>query len=71
MSEHPTGEQFLNQHGAIGLFADGFTALERKYLKFFMIQMNSETEIIQNIDMKKISKKDLHKVFYSMLYHYV
>ena len=38
---------------------------------FFMKKMNGETEIIEKINMKKISKKDLHKVFFSVLYHYL
>ena len=62
INEYPTGEQFLNQHGNIGLFAEGFTALERKFLKFLIMQMTGEIKDIQNTDMKKISKKDLHKV---------
>jgi hypothetical protein len=67
ISECPTGEQFLNQHGKIGLFADGFTSLERKYLKFLIIRMSGEEKDVQNIDMKKILKKDLHKVCNSQI----
>lgn len=54
ISEYPNGEQFLNQHGNIGLFADGFTSFERKYLKFLIIQMSGEIKDVQNIDMNKV-----------------
>ena len=67
INEYPTGEQFLNQHGNIGLFAEGFTALERKYLKFLITQMSGDIKDIQNIDMKRILKKDLHKVCYTRI----
>jgi hypothetical protein len=36
MHSHPTDIQFLNQHGNISLFKDGFTCLERRVLKGIM-----------------------------------
>ena len=62
MTEYPTGLQFLNQHGDISLFADGFTALERKYLKYLLLRLNDRVPNISDIVVKSISKKDLHKV---------
>lgn len=62
MTEYPTGLQFLNQHGDMSLFADGFTALERKYLKYLLLRLNDRVSNISDIVVKNISKKDLHKV---------
>ena len=62
MTEYPTGLQFLNQHGDMSLFADGFTALERKYLKYLLLRLNDRVSNISDIVVKDISKKDLHKV---------
>lgn len=36
MASYPTDLQFLNQHGDISLFQDGFTCLERRVLKGIM-----------------------------------
>ena len=62
MIEYPTGQQFLNQHGDISIFSDGFTAMERKYLKFLLLRMSVQADNIADIVVKSISKKDLHKV---------
>lgn len=62
MTEYPTDLQFLNQHGDMSLFADGFTALERKYLKYLLLRLNDRVSNISDIVVKNISKKDLHKV---------
>ena len=62
MTEYPTGLQFLNQHGDMSLFADGFTALERKYLKYLLLRLNDRVSNISDIVVKNISKRDLHKV---------
>lgn len=62
MIEYPTGLQFLNQHGDISIFSDGFTAMERKYLKFLLLRMSVQADNIADIIVKSISKKDLHKV---------
>lgn len=60
--EYPTGLQFLNQHGDMSIFADGFTAMERKYLKFLLLRMSDEADNISDIVVRNISKKNLHKV---------
>ena len=63
LTEYPTGLQFLNQHGNISLFADGFTAMEHKYLKYLLLRIYVNYEFVADIEVKFISKKDLHKVF--------
>ena len=62
MIEYPTGLHFLNQHGDMSIFADGFTAMERKYLKFLLLRMSDKADNISDIVVRNISKKNLHKV---------
>lgn len=52
----------FNQYSNIGLFSDGFTTLERKYIKFLIMLMSGEIENVRKIDIRKVLKKDLHTV---------
>lgn len=62
MSEYPTGEEFLHQHGNLAIFAKGFTALERKYLRFLLVRI-SGLDDVADVDIRKIAKEDLQRIW--------
>jgi hypothetical protein len=49
-------------HGDLSIFEDGFTALERRFLKSELINMTKGATSIGDVDMQGISKPVLHKV---------
>jgi hypothetical protein len=55
LSEYPTEEEYLNQHGNLFIYEIGFTSLERKYLRFLLILMSGvDVVTIADVDIKVI-----------------
>jgi hypothetical protein len=65
--EHPTAQTFLYQHGDLSLFS-GCTAIERRYIRYIVLGMTGYVDIA-DVDIKKVDKDFLWKVFFISMYH--
>jgi hypothetical protein len=66
VNEHPTAQSFLYQHGDLSLFS-GNTAIERRYIRW-LVQGMTGCDDIADVDIKKINKEYLWKVFLILMY---
>jgi hypothetical protein len=66
VNEHPTAQRFLYQHGDLSLFS-GITAIERRYIRWLVLGMTGKKDIA-DVDVKKVDKAYLWKVFFILMY---
>jgi hypothetical protein len=64
MKEYPSATEFLNQYGDLAEYANGFNTVERRFLKFFLVEF-SEDRNIENLIITESIKTKLHKVWVS------
>ena len=65
-AEYVKPDGFLNMHGSIKVFSEGYGPLERKYLTLLLLQLFGKSDI-RDIDLKsdinELSMNRLHKMW--------